>query len=195
MHTNHSTTKLVMAGLLVFAFAIPAQAQGVLVCDRDGDDCYYRYYRHPHFRWGISAAGGGFAGSIDGLYGGGQARFGVQFTDGFAVYYQGQGLIGSFIPTSNGASLVGISLNSVMFEARLGRHFELAGGPSLDFLWGCDGTPVNGTCGTSNTFFGLDGRIAGHFRPFTVSFDVHPMFFRSDAAAVLMILGLGVDYE
>lgn len=189
MFGSHNFRKLFLVTVLMSSLAAPALAQWT---DRDGDGYYYY---QPHFRWGISGAGGGFAGPVTGLYGGLQVRLGAQLTEGFAMYYMGQALVGSFIPSSAGASLVGIALNSLMFEGRVGRHFQFAGGPSLDFLWGCDGTPVNGACGSTPVYFGLDGRVGLHFHPLTISFDVHPMFFRPDAVDVLLILGIGVDFD
>ena len=96
--------------------------------------------------------------------------------------------------TSSGSNFIGISLNSAIFEGTVG-NFQFGGGPSLDFLFGCSGTPVNANCGATPIFFGLDGRMALHFHPLTISFDVHPMFFRPDSMALLLMLGIGVDFE
>jgi hypothetical protein len=177
-------SKLLVLALLTASLSAPGVAQA-----------QYHYDHYPSFRWGVSGAGGGFAGTVTGLYGGVQVRLGGQITDSFAIYYMGQGLLGSFVPTSSGANFIGMSLNSAIFEGTVGRHFQFGGGPSLDFLFGCSGNPANASCGATPIFFGLDGRMALHFHPLTISFDVHPMFFRPDAMALLLMLGIGVDFE
>jgi hypothetical protein len=101
---------------------------------------------------------------VTGLYGGAQLRFGGQWTEGFATYVMAQGLVGSFIPSSSDANVVGILLHSLIFEATLGRVLQLGAGPSLDFFCGCNATATNTSCGASPVFFGLDGSTSRRSR-------------------------------
>lgn len=183
MPSLRSTAPAIGLGALLLSLCVPSPASA------------HDYYRDgPRLRFGVSGAGGVTAGSVDGPYGGAQLRVGVQWTDGFATYVMGQGMLGVFSPWDSRDDVFGVVLHTLMFEATVGRHFQFGGGPSLDFLFGCENVPENSDCGATSVFFGLDLRAALHFSPFTISFDVHPMWFRTDSMAVLFILGLGVDF-
>jgi hypothetical protein len=146
----------------------------------------------PGVRFGMSGAVGGVAGSVDGLYGGGQLRLGVQWTRSFATYGMTQGLIGGFVPPAPGSDVFGVMLNSLMLEGTVG-IVQIGFGPAFDFVWGCDGTPSQWSCGSVGPYFGLDARGALRLGMLTLSLDVHPTWVNHDNALVWITFGVGFD--
>lgn len=176
---------LVGMALAVFAVAAsPASAQ----------------QRHPNsrVRFGISGVGGAFVGAAHGGMGGISPRVGLQVNDVFAVYVQGQGLIGQFFPTPDD-HLGGFAFHTLMFELTLGDVFQLGIGPSLDFVWGCNEAHQRSCTGTG-PYLGGDMRIAfvvptHHYTRRTglaFSVDLHPTWFGEDASVAVLF---GIGYE
>jgi len=155
-------------------------------------------YDETRLRFGISGVGGGFVGAVHGGLGGVSPRVGVQVNDLFAVYVQGQGLIGQFFPTPDD-HLAGFAFHALMFELTFAHSFQLGLGPSLDFVWGCN-APHQGACTSGGPYLGGDARIAflvGGHEPrrrsaLAFSLDVHPTWFGSDASVALLF---GIGYE
>ena len=157
-----------------------------------------QYYSPPRVRFGINGHGGGFVGATHGAVGGLGVRLGVQVNDLFAVYVQGQGLIGQFLP-SPGDGLAGFAFHSLMFELTLADVVQLGLGPALDFVWGCDGT-YQPSCAGTGPYLGGDARLAvvlggrgpGRRSGLEFSFDVHPTWF-GETASVALLFGLGYE--
>ena len=148
----------------------------------------------PAPRVGLGIAGGEMFGTVDGFYGGLQARLGVQWSEGFATYVQSQGLVGTISGDGDSASVVGALLDTFMFEATIGESLQLGVGPSLDYVWACRDSQRANFCASAGPYFGLDARFALHLTIFTMSLDVHPMWLTDDAVATWVTLGLGVDF-
>lgn len=161
------------------------------------DDAHQRW-NHPRLRLGISGAGGGFFGADHGGLGGVQVRVGVQFTDMVAVYLQGQGLVGEYLPDPRPTSVAGFVFHSAMIELTLFDRLQLGAGPSIDVLWGCASYNTGTVCGNSGAFYGGDLRVAvvlGHGGPgrrhgLTLSIDAHPTWIGRDVINT-MLFGLG----
>lgn len=157
-----------------------------------------RQHDHARLRFGLSGVGGGFVGAAHGAVGGIEPRVGVQFNDVFAIYVQGQGLIGQFLP-GPGDNLAGFAFHSLMFEITLADTFQFGAGPSLDFVWGCD-ERYQSSCTSSGPYTGgnfrfaflVDEHIAHRRSGFVVSFDAHPTWFGRDAS-IALLLGLGYE--
>ena len=148
----------------------------------------------PMPRVGISVAGGGFAGTVRGWYGGLQGRLGVQWSEGFATYVMSQGLVGTIGPDRGSGAVAGALLDTLMFEATIGEMIQLGGGPGFDFIWGCSSSQHPDVCSTVGPYFSLDARAALRILAFTLSLDVHPMWLAHDAVATWATLGLGFDF-
>lgn len=186
-HPTNTPTRLCAAAALAVALlaagASPAEAQ--------------RYDR-PRVRFGLSGVGGGFVGAVHGGVGGISPRIGVQVNDVFAVYVQGQLLLGQFLP-GPGDGLAGFALHSLMFELTLSDVVQLGLGPSLDFVWGCNEMHQRACTGTG-PYLGGDARVAflvgdrgpGRRSGLAFSFDVHPTWF-GDSASVALLLGIGYE--
>lgn len=153
---------------------------------------------HSRIRFGISGVGGAFVGAVHGGLGGISPRIGVQVNDLFAVYVQGQGLVGQFFPTPDDR-IAGFAFHALMFELTLADSFQLGLGPSLDFVWGCNAAH-QGACTGGGPYLGGDARIAflvGGHEPrrrsaLAFSLDVHPTWFGNDASIALLF---GIGYE
>lgn len=140
-------------------------------------------WHHPRLRLGISGLGGGFVGPTHGGVGGLALRVGVQLNDIVAIYLQGQGLLGEYVPDPRPSSIVGFAFHSAMVEFTLLDMIQLGAGPSIDVIWGCNETNAGGAyCGRSGAFFGGDFRVAiiaghrgvNHRSGVTFSIDAHP---------------------
>lgn len=178
--------RLVAAFLLAFALTCTASTVEA------------QRYDHTRLRFGISGVGGGFVGATHGAIGGAEVRIGLQFNDLFAVYVQGQGVIGQFLP-SPGDGLAGFAFHALMFELTLGDVVQFGAGPSLDFVWGCDDRYQH-ACVSNGPYLGgnfrlgllLDERIRHRRSGVVVSFEAHPTWF-GDQATVALLLGLGYE--
>jgi hypothetical protein len=153
---------------------------------------------YARLRFGISGVGGGFVGAAHGGMGGAEVRVGLQLNNVFAIYVQGQGLIGQFLPAP-GDGLAGFAFHSLMFEVTVGDTFQFGAGPSLDVIWGCDdryqrACASNGPYAGGNFRFGIlvDEHIRHRRSGFVVSFEAHPTWF-GDQASVSLLLGLGYE--
>ncbi|MDQ3030825.1 MAG: hypothetical protein M3Y87_00245 [Myxococcota bacterium] len=135
---------------------------------------------------GISAEGGGFLGDVQGALGGVAVRLGVRPLPWLSVYAQSHGLAGVLTSGPRGGSAQGVLWNTAMIGTHLG-PLHLAGGPSLDFAWGCG---EQAGCIRGAPLFGLDARAALHLDPLVVSIDVHPTWI-SGEPVVGMVGGLG----
>ncbi len=164
---------IVLAFLLSFAAAAPAQAQDVRLLA------------------GVAAEGGGFVDRSDGLMGGVGVHFGIHIF-GFELFGLSQGFIGSIMGGPNSGSVEGVLWHSGMLGFGVG-PFHLAVGPSLDFAWGCRDQNAGARCYNGDALFGLDGRAALVFGSFSVSVDVHPTFYGSSTVTGI-VLGLGWEY-
>lgn len=128
-------------------------------------------------RFGLGAAGGGFANSIQGVYGGLYLQLGVQFNSWFALYYQTQGLVGGYLAELSG-KFAGFWYNEVLAEVTIANFLQVGAGPSIDVIKGCEAgvrnvqMEVPGTgmsvevpepyqgCGKEAFFWGGDARVA-----------------------------------
>jgi|GEM_PF-2033939 len=176
-----------IAALLTFALATPASAQ--------------ERHSGPRLRAGLSGVGGGFAGAVHGGLGGVEPRIGLQISDMFAVLIQGQGLIGQFAPDGDDR-IAGFAFHSAMFELTAGDMFQLAAGPSLDFVWGCSEAPGQIACSRGGAYAGANFRAAviiggrhdaGWRDGFTISVDAHPTLLDDGEWSTVFLFGLGVD--
>lgn len=149
-------------------------------------------------RVGLSGVGGGFVGMTQGALGGLSPRVGIQLDDTFAVYLQGQGLVGQFIGSPS-REVAGVALHALMFDLTLGHLVQLGAGPSLDFVWGCSESNQRG-CTGAGPYLGGNLRVAvlaGYRRPSgragpIFSFDVHPTWLGEDLI-VTMLFGIGYE--
>jgi hypothetical protein len=158
-------------------------------------------YRGPRLRAGLSGVGGGFVGAVHGGLGGIEPRIGLQISDMFAVLIQGQGLIGQFAPNGDDR-VAGFAFHSAMFELTAGDMFQLAAGPSLDFVWGCSESRDQVACSRGGAYVGANFRAAiivggrhdtGWRDGFTISVDAHPTLLDDGEWSTVLLLGLGVD--
>ena len=125
------------------------------------------------FVGGLSAVGGGFAGTPDGAVGGAQLRLGFE-ADAFEMFAQFSGLVGSVLSGPNGGTVQGLLWNSVLLGGHVG-VLHLGIGPSADLAWGCD----TGTgCFDGLPLFGIDARVALNLGPVVVSAQLHPTWLR-----------------
>lgn len=149
-------------------------------------------------RVGVSAVGGGFAGSTQGALGGLSPRVGVQLDDSCAIYLQGQWLLGEFL-REPGRGTAGFVFHALMFDLTVGDVLQLGGGPSLDYVFGC-ADPDQRACTGRGPYLGADLRVAvlaGYRRPFgragpTFSLDLHPTWLGDDLFVTMLI---GIGYE
>ena len=153
---------------------------------------------HARLRFGIGGVGGGFVGAAHGGLGGVAVRVGVQFNHVVAVYLQGQGLLGQFLPAP-GDDLAGFVFHTLMIDFTIADVFQIGFGPALDVVWGCDNR-YHASCSGNGPYLGGDLRFAflagtrgpGRRDGVAFSFDVHPTWFGNDAAITL--LG-GISFE
>lgn len=156
------------------------------------------------FRFGVEVNGALFVSQSTFGAGAGLAfRFGAQFNQWFAIYYQPHGFAGAFIggddEVGSELGVIGGVFNAAMLELTL-PFVQLGAGPSLDAFviancnveqCGSGGTPV---------YFGLDGRLAlvlgaigrGARGGFSINAHVHPTFVGGD---VMLTATLGVGGE
>jgi hypothetical protein len=155
----------------------------------------------PRLRAGIAGEGGGFAGHIHGALGGISPRIGIQFNDYAAVLVQGHGLIGSFFPEDSD-EVAGFAFHAASFELTLGSVFQLAAGPSLDFVWGCSESRGQVACARSNAYLGGDFRMAfliggrrdtGSRDAFSINLTAHPTLLDDGQWSTVFLLGFGVE--
>lgn len=156
-------------------------------------------WRHPRLRFGVSGLGGGFVGSTHGGEGGVAVRLGVQLDDVVAIYVQGQGLVGEYVPDPRPTSLVGFAFHSLMVDFTLLDTIQLGAGPSLDVIWACDATNAGAYyCGRSGAYFGGDFRAAiivhhtgpRHRAGVVFSIDAHPTWVYDELLGTL-VFGIG----
>jgi hypothetical protein len=192
---------VVLASLLFLgaSTASVASAQDHETQDRDvREEARHVDWHHPRLRLGVSGVGGGFFGAVHGAAGGLAVRVGVQLNDLVAVYLQGHGLLGEYLPDPRPTSLIGFAFHEAMVEVTLLDMVQLGAGPSLDAVWGCDSSNGGGYCGASGAFFGGDFRVAFvafHRRPehrhgVVFSVDAHPTWIGHDLVTT-MLFGVG----
>jgi hypothetical protein len=166
-----------------------------------------------HFRFGMGLDGSFlYAAGQDGIEGaaaGLQLRLGAQINQWFAIYYQPHAIIGGTIsqgpsvgaglPGLPKATLIGAVFNSGLIEATL-PVLHIGAGPSADIL-GIQGYAVQGeTGGSTNVYFGVDGRVAivigghgpGSHVGFEIEGNVHPTFWEG---TVLTTFSVGIGGE
>jgi hypothetical protein len=135
-------------------------------------------------------------------------RLGAQINQWFAVYYQPHAIIGGTISESATpvagvklptATLIGAVYNSALLEATL-PILQIGAGPSVDVL-GIKGYSLTmSDPGSTNAYFGADGRVAivlgghgpGSHVGFAINGNVHPTFWNG---TVLMTVSLGIGGE
>lgn len=157
-------------------------------------------WHHPRLRLGVSGLGGGFVGATHGGVGGLALRVGVQFNDMVAVYLQGQGLVGEYVPDPSPTSIAGFAFHEAMLEVTLLDMIQLGAGPSLDVIWGCSATNAGAYCGRSGAFFGGDFRVAitafhrgaVHRSGLVFSIDAHPTWVGDELLGTLLF-GIGAE--
>ncbi len=166
---------------------------------------------------GFNVNGGvGTGAHLSGPAGGGTFRIGYSL-DHLMGSYGNISIIG-WAASSSEASAAGsnVSLGAIagyqftpMFALTPVDVFEVAAGPSLDYLTGGSETVTSAAGGSasvngfSSLYFGVDGRLALHLggrnpetlrrRGFTLSADVHPSFV-SGGPVTFFTVGLGADW-
>jgi len=156
-------------------------------------------------------AGVGSAGDLSGPFIGATFKIGWQLDRLMAIY----GNISPFvwIGSSSAPGASNVSIGAItgtqltpLFSLTPADIFEVAAGPSLDYLTGGGAAvgPGGSTVGGfSSVYFGLHGKVALHLggrneetgrrRGFTIEGNVHPSFTPGDAA-LFMTGGLGYDW-
>jgi len=156
-------------------------------------------------------AGVGSAGDLSGPFIGATFKIGWQLDRLMGIY----GNISPFvwIGSSSAASTANVSIGAItgtqltpLFSLTPVDIFEVAAGPSLDYLSGggvSSGVGGSTVGGFSSIYFGLHGKVALHLggrneetgrrRGFTIEGNVHPSFTPGDAA-LFMTGGLGYDW-
>lgn len=182
------------------AVAQEYETREVEVVEVEDDDAWA-----ARIRFGISGLGGGqWAGGPDLGMGGAALRLGVQLGDWLALYYQPTGLIASIVDRDPGRdSIAGQMWNTGMIEVTLFDMLQIGGGPSADFIWGCDESIQDEVaCANSDVAFGLDGRVAlvfggmgdpGSRQGFVIEARVHPTWYDEDDASIAVLGGLGFE--
>jgi len=158
------------------------------------------HWNHPRLRLGFSGLGGGFFGGIHGGVGGLAVRAGVQFNDLVALYIQGQGLIGEYVPDPRPSSIVGFAFHEGIIELTMLDMIQVGAGPSLDVFFTCDARNNGGYCGQSGAWFGGDFRFAvsafhrhaDRRSGVTFSVDAHPTWMDHELVTT-MLFGIGGD--
>ena len=187
------------------AGAPAAPAAGAPADDEKGE--------HGRLRIGFNFlnAGIGKAGDLSGPFIGATFKIGWQFDRLMGLY----GNISPFIwiGSSSAASASNVSIGAItgtqltpLFSLTPADIFEVAAGPSLDYLTGGGASvgPGGSTVGGfSSVYFGLHGKVALHLggrneetgrrRGFTIEGNVHPSFTPGDAA-LFITGGLGYDW-
>ncbi|MDB4939379.1 MAG: hypothetical protein JWP87_6351 [Labilithrix sp.] len=156
--------------------------------------------------------GVGSAGNLSGPFIGATFKIGWQFNRLMGLY----GNITPFvwIGSNSAASAAGVDIGAIagtqltpLFSLTPADIFEVAAGPSLDYLSG-GGASSSATGGAtagafSGVYFGVHGKVALHLggrneetgrrRGFTIEGNVHPSFTPGDAA-LFLTGGLGYDW-
>jgi hypothetical protein len=163
---------------------------------------------------GFNVNGGvGTGANLSGPAFGGTFRIGYALDHLMGVYANITPIVWAASASSSSTGGVSVSLSAIdgilfnpMFALTPVDLFEVAAGPSLDYLTGGSAS-VNGQSSSANAYssayFGIDGRIALHLggrnpdtgrrRGFTISGDVHPSFV-SGGPLTFITLGLGADW-
>jgi hypothetical protein len=180
-----------------------------------------------HFRFGMGldadflfapAKGtAGSAGAVPGIQGFGAGlalRLGAQINQWFAMYYQPHLVLGGTVsesappvpnvpgfmpPKLPSATVIGAVFNSVLLEATL-PVLQIGAGPSLDVLGIKGFSLLKSDPGSTNAYFGVDGRVAivigghgpGSHAGFAINANVHPTFW---TGGVLTTFSLGLGGE
>lgn len=159
-------------------------------------------------RIGATAHGGYTLGDTlaepEGWMAGLSLRIGAQIGDWFAAYYQPSGFfVGLETATPGDDFDEGWTMwNSFLAEVTLFDFLSLAGGPSVDFYWGCDGSRLGQvSCADEGAFFGIHGRAAVNLGGMlfdqrgavNLSFDIHPTWFENDEGTLALLGGIGVE--
>jgi hypothetical protein len=156
-------------------------------------------------------AGIGSAGDLSGPFIGATFKIGWQFNRLMGLY----GNITPFVwigstsaPAAAGADIGAIAGTQLtpLFSLSPADIFEVAAGPSLDYLSGGGATVGGATVGgsaLSGVYFGVHGKLALHLggrneetgrrKGFTIEGNIHPSFTPNDAA-LFMTGGLGYDW-
>ncbi len=185
--------------------AQPAQpAQGAAMSDEEAD-------AKGRLWIGFDVGGGvGTGANLSGPAFDGAFRIGYVFSHMYGVYGNITPIawVGSAANTPSNVSIGAVSgiLLTPMFALTPVDLFEVAAGPSLDYLSG-GGASVSGSSASANAFssvyFGIQGRAALHLggrneethrrRGFTISLDVHPTFV-PNGPVTFITGGLGADW-
>lgn len=159
----------------------------------------------PRFRFGITGLGGAqWGGGPELGMGGAALRLGIQLGDWGAIYYQPTGLVASAMNRErDGDSILGQLWNTGMIELTIFDLVQIGGGPSADFVWGCDATIQDEVaCAGESVAFGLDGRLAlvlggmgmvGQRQGFVLEARFHASWYDSEDAAIAVVGGAGYE--
>jgi hypothetical protein len=140
--------------------------------------------------FGVAGEGAGFIDQAQGLMGGVGVHAGVHLY-GLELYGLSQGFVGALVGGPRDGNVEGILWNSGMIGFGVGA-FHLAGGPSLDFAWGCQSVNAAPSCYHGIAMLGGDARLALVFSPIAITFDVHPTLYR-DSTVTSFVLGVGFE--
>lgn len=163
-------------------------------------------YDQVRVRGGFSFNGGYAAGAAHGPVSSVSGRLGAQFNRYFGLYYQNAPTL-FFVMNNDAISTGFIDQNSLLASVTLGDVFEIALGPTLDYLavGGCGSEGEAVSCGgVAGLRFGGHGRLAlnlggrdplgGRRGGFSIGLDAHPLY--TDAGpVVLTTLGIGGEWH
>ena len=157
------------------------------------------------FRFGITGLGGAqWGGGPELGMGGAALRLGIQLGDWGAIYYQPTGLVGTaFEREGEGDSVLGQLWNTGVIELTIFDLVQIGGGPSADFIWGCEPTIQDeAACAAESVAFGLDGRLAlvlggmnqpGQRDGLVIEARFHASWYDTEDASVAVVGGVGYE--
>lgn len=206
---RHARARLALSVLcasMLVAASASAQETAREELREDTHEAAHTHWGHARLRLGFSGVGGGFFGEAHGGIGGLAARVGVQLNDVVAIYLQGHGLVGQYVPDPRPTSLIGMLFHEAMIEVTLLDFLELGAGPSIDVIWGCAADNGGAYCGRSGAFFGGDFRIGfvafnhprssatDSRRGLVFSIDAHPTWIGPELVTT-MLFGIGGEFD
>jgi hypothetical protein len=170
---------------------------------------------------GFNINGGvGSGANLSGPAFGGTFRIGYVLSEMYGIYANITPIVWVGSASSESTGGVSVSLSAIdgillnpMFALTPVDVFEVAAGPSIDYLTGGSASATTTTAaggsstvsagGFSSVYFGIDGRLALHLggrnetsgrrRGFTLSGDVHPSFV-TGGPVIFYTIGLGADW-
>lgn len=127
-------------------------------------------------------------------------RIGIQLGRYLGIVYQNTPMVTATLQSASlgaGYNAAFVDYNSFLLVGSFFHVFDVAAGPSVDFLAVANGsvTVLGGSQGTSSSgvYFGAHTRLAIDIGSFSIGFDVHPMF-TDPGTAISITGGLGGEF-